>query len=95
VDAEDAFLQGVGLSGRENFRLAEMWLKVALLPVRGRRLLRQVARCATRVALAPQDYGGDVEEAVAEFLKVTNGGVRNSTHKRKHARTDTRAPAAL
>ncbi len=55
---------------------------------------------ATRVALALQRHGLDIEEAVDEFCGHhrevrDDGGARNSTHTRRHACTDTRAPAPV
>ena len=80
--------------------VAEDYLKVALFPVRGPCRPRRSARHAMRVALALQRHDLDVEEAVDEFCghhrEVRDGGgARNSTHTRRHARTDTRAPAPV
>ena len=75
--------------------IAQTWLTVGPLPVHGCRLLRQAARRATRVALALQAYNGNVGDAVAAFREVTNGDARNFTHTRRHAHTDTRAPASF
>jgi hypothetical protein len=90
---EAAFLLAVNMPNIDAVT-ARAWLTVGPLPVHGCRLLRQAARRATRVALALQGYG-NVGDAVAAFREVTNGDARNFTHKRRHAHTDTHAPASL
>lgn len=91
---EAAFLRAVNMPNIDA-AIAQTWLTVGPLPVHGCRLLRQAARRATRDALALQAYNGNVGDAVAAFREVTNGDARNFTHTRRHAHTDTRAPASL